>query len=209
MLEGISYLRNGIGEFLFEDSDYYLFYEVGVVVDLKSYVLDVFCEIGEWYIFEIDLDFIGEGCGIFGIGGGGFVYLVLFYLWEILWFMLLWCMCVVEFFKFLLEVRVVMIVFVGVLFVFNEWFISGDELLLVLEVLFCFLGIKGYDVIMVVEIGGLNGMCMFVSVVVMDILIVDVDIMGRVFLKVDMVLLYVFGEVSFVLVVLLDVRGNV
>jgi DUF917 family protein len=208
-LEGTSHPRNGTGESSSEDSDHHPSHEVGVAVDLKSYVPDVSRETGEWYISETDLDFIGEGCGILGTGGGGSVYSALLHSRETLRSMPPRRMRVVESSKLSPEARVAMIAFAGAPSVSNERLISGDELSLASEVLSRFLGIKGYDAIMAAEIGGSNGMRTFASAAAMDIPIVDADTMGRAFPKVDMALPYVFGEASPAPAVLSDARGNV
>lgn len=176
---------------------------------MESYVPDVSRETGEWYISETDLDFIGEGCGILGTGGGGSVYSALLHSRETLRSMPPRRMRVVESSKLSPEAKVAMIAFAGAPSVSNERLISGDELTLASDVLSRFLGIKGYDAIMAAEIGGSNGMRTFASAASMDIPIVDADTMGRAFPKVDMALPYVFGEAKPAPAVLSDARGNV
>ncbi len=43
-------------------------------IDLRDYKPEVSKETGEWFISETDLEFISEGCGVLGTGGGGTTY---------------------------------------------------------------------------------------------------------------------------------------
>lgn len=178
-------------------------------VDLETYIPDVSKETGEWFVSEIDLQFIGEGCGILGTGGGGSVYSALLHSREILRSVPPGRMRIVESSTLSSESKVAMIAFVGAPSVSNERLISGGELELASEELSRFLGINGYDAIMAAEIGGSNGMRTFASAATMDLPVVDADTMGRAFPKVDMALPYVFGAASPAPAVLSDARGNV
>ncbi|CAM1505875.1 Fc.00g115120.m01.CDS01 [Cosmosporella sp. VM-42] len=183
--------------------------ELGLDVDLDKYVPDVSKETREWFVSEIDLEFIGEGCGILGTGGGGSVYSALLHSRETLRSVPSRRMRIIEPSALPAESNVAMIAFAGAPSVSNERLISGDELASASEELSRFLGIKGYDAIMAAEIGGSNGMRTFASAATMDLPIVDADTMGRAFPKVDMALPYVFGQASPAPAVLSDARGNV
>ncbi|KND86229.1 hypothetical protein TOPH_09139 [Tolypocladium ophioglossoides CBS 100239] len=55
-----------------------------VEVDLESYVTEISKDTGEWFVSGTDLDFLGEGCGILGTGGGGSVHSALLHSHEAL-----------------------------------------------------------------------------------------------------------------------------
>ncbi|KAF4345368.1 hydantoinase oxoprolinase [Fusarium beomiforme] len=201
--------RNGKRNTEDEESGSHVHNEGGDGLDLGSYVPDVSPKTGEWYISETDLDFIGEGCGILGTGGGGSVYSALLHSRETLRSLPRRRMRVVESCRLPPEARVAMIAFAGAPSVSNERLIGGDELSTASEALSRFLGISGYDAMMAAEIGGSNGMRTFASAAAMDMPIIDADTMGRAFPRVDMALPYSFGEASPAPAVLSDARGNV
>lgn len=183
--------------------------DMQTAIDVESYTPDVSRETGEWYISHTDLDFIGEGCGILGTGGGGSVYSALLHSRETLQSLPPRRMRVVEPSQLPSEAHIAVIGFAGAPSVSNERLIGGDELALASEDLSRFLGIPGYDAIMAAEIGGSNGMRTFASGATMDIPVVDADMMGRAFPKIDMALPYVFGQATPAPAVLSDARGNV
>lgn len=178
-------------------------------VDIETYTPHVSKETGEWYVSALDLEFMGEGCGILGTGGGGSVYSALLHSRETLRSVPSKRMRIIEASRLPTESNVAMIAFAGAPSVSNERLIGGDELALASEELSRFLGIQGYDAIMAAEIGGSNGMRTFASAASMNVPIVDADTMGRAFPKVDMALPYVYGQASPAPAVLSDARGNV
>ncbi|KAF7558031.1 hypothetical protein G7046_g5923 [Stylonectria norvegica] len=178
-------------------------------IDLDTYVPNVSNATGEWYVSDTDLDFIGEGCGILGTGGGGSVYSALLHSRQTLRSIPSKRMRIIESASLSPESKTAMIAFAGAPSVSNERLINGNELALASEELSRFLHIPGYDAIMAAEIGGSNGMRTFASAAEMDIPIVDADTMGRAFPKVDMALPYVYGVANPAPAVLSDARGNV
>ncbi|KAI5468172.1 hypothetical protein BGZ63DRAFT_399694 [Mariannaea sp. PMI_226] len=178
-------------------------------IDLETYCPEVSRATGEWFVSEIDLEFIGEGCGILGTGGGGSVYSALLHSRETLRMTASKGMRIVEAPTLPAGSSVAMIAFAGAPSVSNERLIGGDELALASQELSRFLGIAGYDAMMAAEIGGSNGMRTFAAAATMGIPIVDADTMGRAFPKVDMALPYVFGQANPAPAVLSDARGNV
>lgn len=177
--------------------------------DLENYTPSVSKETGEWFLTETDLEFLGEGCGILGTGGGGSVYSALLHSRSTLRSLPPKRMRIIATSRLEPEANVAMIAFAGAPSVSNERLISGEELGMASEELSKFLGIKGYDAMMAAEIGGSNGMRAFAAAAEMDLPVVDADTMGRAFPKVDMALPYVFGAASPAPAVLSDARGNV
>ncbi|KAF7552726.1 hypothetical protein G7Z17_g4114 [Cylindrodendrum hubeiense] len=177
--------------------------------DLDTYVPEVSDATGEWFVSEIDLEFIGEGCGILGTGGGGSVHSALLHSLETLRTTPPKRMRIIEAGSLPPKSNVAMIAFAGAPSVSNERLIGGNELASASQELARFLGLQGYEAMMAAEIGGSNGMRTFASAANMDLPIVDADTMGRAFPKVDMALPYVFGQASPAPAVLSDARGNV
>lgn len=182
--------------------------ELSVEYDVETYAPEV-SKTGEWFISELDLEFIGEGCGILGTGGGGSVYTGLLHSRQALRSSPSRRMRVVDISSLPPESNIGVIGFAGSPSVSNERLISGDELSLASEELARFLGIEGYDAMMAAEIGGSNGTRPFASAVAMNLPIVDADMMGRAFPKIDMALPYVYGHATPAPGVLSDARGNV
>lgn len=178
-------------------------------IDLEQYVPDVSKETGEWFVSELDLELIGEGCGILGTGGGGSVYTGLLHSRQTLRSCPEKKMRIVDISSLSTGSNIGMPAFAGSPSVSNERLISGDELSSAARELARFLNIDGYDAMMPAEIGGSNGMRAFAAAVSMDIPVVDADTMGRAFPKIDMALPYVFGQASPAPAVLSDARDNV
>ena len=180
-----------------------------VDIDLEAYVPKVSKETGEWFLSETDLVFIGEGCGILGTGGGGSVYTGLLHSQEVLRTTRQGRMRVVEVGSLPPRSNIGAVAFAGAPSVSNERLINGNEMELASRDLSKFLGIAGYDAMMAAEVGGSNGMRAFAAATSLDIPVVDADMMGRAFPKVDMALPYIYGHASPAPAVLSDARGNV
>ncbi|RFU74566.1 hydantoinase [Trichoderma arundinaceum] len=178
-------------------------------IDLEQYVPDVSKETGEWFVSELDLELIGEGCGILGTGGGGSVYTGLLHSRQTLRSCPKKKMRIVDICSLSSDSNIGLPAFAGSPSVSNERLISGDELSSAAQELARFLDIDGYDAMMPAEIGGSNGMRAFAAAVSMDIPVVDADTMGRAFPKIDMALPYVFGQASPAPAVVSDARDNV
>ena len=178
-------------------------------INLESYVPEISERTGEWFVSELDLELIGEGCGILGTGGGGSVYTGLLHSRAILRSCPEKRMRIVDISSLPPDSNIGLPAFAGSPSVSNERLISGDELTMASEELATFLRIKGYDALMPAEIGGSNGMRPFAAAAALDIPVVDADTMGRAFPKIDMALPYVFGKASPAPAVLSDARGNV
>lgn len=177
--------------------------------DLEHYVPDVSKKTGEWFVSELDLELIGEGCGILGTGGGGSVYTGLLHSRATLRTCPAKRMRIIDVSSLSADSNIGLPAFAGSPSVSNERLISGDELSLAAQELARFLNIDGYDAMMPAEIGGSNGMRAFAAAVSMDIPVVDADTMGRAFPKIDMALPYVFGKANPAPAVVSDARGNV
>ncbi|KAK0756333.1 hypothetical protein N5P37_011248 [Trichoderma harzianum] len=178
-------------------------------IDLEQYMPDVSKETGEWFVSELDLELIGEGCGILGTGGGGSVYTGLLHSRQTLRSCPEKKMRIVDISSLSSDSNIGLPAFAGSPSVSNERLISGDELSSAAQELARFLDIDGYDAMMPAEIGGSNGMRAFAAAVSMDIPVVDADTMGRAFPKIDMALPYVFGQASPAPAVVSDARDNV
>lgn len=177
--------------------------------DLENYTPEVNKATGEWFVSDIDLEFIAEGCGILGTGGGGSVYSALIHSHEMLRSLPEKRMRIIDASSLSPDGKVAMIACVGAPSVSNERLMGDDELSEATHTLSRFLGIDGCDAVMAAEIGGSNGMRPLASAAIMDLPIVDADTMGRAFPKVDMALPYVYGQASPTPAVLSDARGNV
>lgn len=187
--------------------------------DLESYEPDVSKATREWFISEVDLDFIGEGCGILGTGGGGSVYSALLHSRETLRSPTIGGkrMRVVEAASLPPAAAsssggTAVIAFVGAPSVSNERLIGGGEIEAAARALSKYLdttGGGGYDAVMAAEVGGSNGMRAFAAAASLDVPVVDADMIGRAFPKIDMSLPYVYGQASPAPAVLSDARGNV
>jgi DUF917 family protein len=178
-------------------------------IDLETYVPNVSKETREWFVSETDLDFISEGCGILGTGGGGSVYSALLHSRQVLRACGKRSMRIIEAGTLAPDSNTIPIAFAGAPSVSNERLIAGDEMQRASQHLSKFLNIPSYDAIMAAEIGGSNGMRTFAAAASMSIPIVDADMMGRAFPKLDMALPYVYGQASPAPAVLSDARGNI
>lgn len=177
--------------------------------DLESYVPKVVKATGEWFVSEIDLAFISEGCGVLGTGGGGSVHTAYLNSIDTLRSAKEGRMRIIEPESLSAESKVALVAYVGAPSVSNERLLGADELHSASLAHAKFLNIPGFDAIMAAEIGGSNGMRAFTTGATMDLPIVDGDTMGRAFPKVDMALPYVFGKSDPAPAVLSDARGNV
>lgn len=180
-----------------------------VEIDLETYIPNVSRDTGEWFLSETDLMFIAEGCGILGTGGGGSVYTGLLHSQEVLRMAKQGRMRIIEVGGLPPKSYIGAVAFAGAPSVSNERLINGNEMELASQDLSRFLGIPGYDAMMAAEVGGSNGMRAFAAAASLDIPVVDADMMGRAFPKVDMALPYIYGQASPAPAVLSDARGNV
>lgn len=177
--------------------------------DLETYVPEVSKATGQWFISPTDLDFIGEGCGILGTGGGGSVYSSLLHSQDVLLHLSSKRMRVVEPSSLDADAIVSIVAFAGSPSVSNERLIGGDELTFATEELSKFLGHPVCSGMMAGEIGGSNGMRPFAAAAAMDVPVIDADTLGRAFPKLDMSLPYVYEQATPTPAVLADARGNV
>lgn len=177
--------------------------------DLEGYIPEVSKTTGEWFVSPTDLDFISEGCGILGTGGGGSVYSSLIHSQDVLLHSTSKRMRVIQPSRLDSDASVSVIAFAGSPSVSNERLIGGDELTFATQELSRFLGNPVCSGIMAGEIGGSNGMRPFAAAAVMDVPVIDADTLGRAFPKLDMSLPYVYAQASPTPAVLSDARGNV
>lgn len=107
------------------------------------------------------------------------------------------------------ESKVVTIAYVGAPSVSNERLTGDNELKYAAEALAEYEKIDSFAGILGAEIGGSNGMRSFALSVAIDLPIIDADMMGRAFPRIDMSLPYVYKVATPVPSVISDARGNV
>ncbi|KAI1869915.1 uncharacterized protein JN550_005505 [Neoarthrinium moseri] len=175
-------------------------------IDLDSYYPDV--RGGVWYVSEADLEMISTGCGILGTGGGGPTHH--------------------EFLKSLHALRTSRpgklriispkalrdndIVSFGSWYgspsVINERIAGGNEIIEGIEAVNKIQGNKSFNVLLLDEVGGGNGLSIFPPAVHFDVPVVDGDSMGRAYPTMYHSTFSVYGH-SLAPCVLSDARGNI
>lgn len=118
-------------------------------VDFIIYWFDV-CK-GIWYVFEVDLEFILMGCGVFGIGGGGFIYYEFLKSFYVLWISDKGRMCIILFLLFKDIDMVCFGLWYGSFSVINECIVGGNEIVFGIEVMGRIVGCEKFDVMFIDE----------------------------------------------------------
>jgi DUF917 family protein len=107
------------------------------------------------------------------------------------------------------ESKVATIAYVGAPSVSNERLVGEHELQFAADALAEHIKIDSFDAILGAEIGGSNGMRSFAMSAATNLPIIDADMMGRAFPRIDMSLPYVYKVATPVPSVISDARGNV
>jgi DUF917 family protein len=107
------------------------------------------------------------------------------------------------------ESRIVTVAYVGAPSVSNERLVGDKELQYAVKALADYEKTESFAGILGAEIGGSNGMRSFALSAAMDLPIIDADMMGRAFPRIDMSLPYVYKVATPVPSVISDARGNV
>jgi DUF917 family protein len=183
--------------------------DVMLDLDIDSYVPNVSRKSGEWFVSEVDLAFMAEGCAVLGTGGGGSSYTAYLNSVDVLRSAKEGRMRIVDPGAIKSESKVAVIGMVGAPSVSSERLLGTDDLLQASLALAKYMNISGFDAVMHAEIGGGNGMRGFTMATALDIPVVDADTMGRAFPKLDMSLPYVYGKSQPCPAVMSDARGNV
>jgi DUF917 family protein len=178
-------------------------------LDIDSYAPRVSRKTGEWFVSEVDLAFIAEGCAVLGTGGGGSSYTAYLNSVNVLRTVEEGRMRIVDPGAIKSDSKVAVIGMVGAPSVSSERLLGTDELLSASLALAKYMNIPGFDAVMHAEIGGGNGMRGFAMASALDIPVVDGDTMGRAFPKLDMSLPYVYGKSQPCPAVMSDARGNI
>jgi DUF917 family protein len=176
--------------------------------DLVSYKPKVSKLTGEWAVSAIDLAFIAEGVGIFGVGGGGTVRPTYLNCLERLSSYPDGRMRIIEPEALADDAQIAPLAFVGSPTVSDERLLGNNEIPTSADLLAKYLGIKSFDGLIGPEIGGSNGMISLSAGAVMDLPVVDADFLGRAFPKIDMSLPYLFDQSVPWPATMTDARGN-
>ncbi|OQU97298.1 Hydantoinase/oxoprolinase domain-containing protein isoform 3 [Cladophialophora immunda] len=181
----------------------------GTDIDVSSYVPAVSKEKGEWYLSETDLEFIADGCGVLGTGGGGPTYSGLMHSKQVVRTSPANRMRVIEVASVRDEDPVATVAYIGAPTVFNERLCGDSDLYNAVSGLAAHLGVPKLRGIIPGEIGGSNGMRAFAAAAQLDIPVIDADTMARAFPRIDLELPAVFGATKPYPAVMADARGNI
>ncbi|KAH8881758.1 hypothetical protein GQ53DRAFT_799011 [Thozetella sp. PMI_491] len=177
-------------------------------VHLASYEPEVSKATGEWFISEIDLAFIAEGCGVLGTGGGGSSYAAYLNSIAVLRKSPRGSMRVIDPSTIDASSRVGIVAGVGAPSVSNERLAGENEFQYACQKLLRYLQLDSFSALASGEIGGGNGMAPFPVAATMGLPVLDGDTLGRAFPKIDMCLPFVYDTEKPYPGVLSDPRGN-
>lgn len=174
-------------------------------VDLTTYRPQV--ENGVWYISPVDVAFIASGTGILGTGGGGSSYLMALYTLEILRSGGQGKIRVIS--PDALQDTDICVggAGYGAPSVSDERIGNGKDVFAAIDAINTIMGINDFRAILVLEIGGGNGLVAMPSSARYDRPVVDCDLMGRAYPTLEHGTPFVYGK-PILPVATADCKGN-